>query len=192
MICADIADRGHPLAPYGLAFSKPWAREVGANPVWYIDVLHTGHRGRDWLTKSLFNIVKQTLRIGGERYDEPFNLMDRAEPRQFGLPLEQSPIADLMPFIEQMGPVGPPGQVRRREFWWEREWRYRGDLQFEWSEVVAVFAPEHRHPEMRLALAQDQTPDEPPALLDPRWGLERMIAALADVPARYTGPIPWY
>jgi hypothetical protein len=192
MMCENIADRGHPLASYGLAFSKPWARAVGANPVWYIDVLRTGHRGADWLTRSLFHIAKQTVRDGGQRYADPFNLTDRASPTMSGLPLEQSPIAEIAPFLETMGPVGAPGQTKRREFWWEREWRYRGDLGFQWSDVVAVFVPEDRHSEVRLKLEQLQPQDNPPAILDPTWGLERMIAALANVPPEYAGPLPWY
>lgn len=70
MMCANIADRAHPLAPYGLAFAKPWGRAVGANPVWYIDTLRTGHRGWDWLTVPLMSLVKQTLRSGGETYEQ--------------------------------------------------------------------------------------------------------------------------
>jgi hypothetical protein len=192
MMCEDIADRGHPLAPYGLAFSKPWARAVGANPVWYIDTLRTGHRGADWLTTSLFNIAKQTVRVGGERYAEPFNLTDGAAPSLADLRLEQSPIAEVAPFIETMGPVGPSGLTRRREFWWEREWRYRGNLDFAWSDVVAVFAPSARHSEVNSALERVRLSDTPPAILDPTWGLERMIAALADVPPEFAGPLPWY
>jgi hypothetical protein len=198
MMCEDIADRGHPLAEYGVAFPKPWARSVGANPVWYIEVLRTAHLGADWLTKALSNIAKQTVRIGGERYANPFNLADGAAPETAGLPLEQSPIAEVAPFIETMGPVGQPGQVRRREFWWEREWRYRGSLEFGWSDVVAVFAPQARHADMRAALeaAEAQVEwreaEKPPAILDPRWGLERMIAALTGVPDEYAGPLPRY
>jgi hypothetical protein len=193
MMCEDIADRGHPLAPFGIAFSKPWARDVGANPVWYIDVLRTGHRGADWLNKALANIAKQTVRVGGERYADPFNLGDGAEPTDDQLPLEQSPIAEVAPFIETMGPVGPVGQVRRREFWWEREWRYRGNLEFTWSDVVAVFAPQNLHAILQAeAEAKRAEAEEPPAILDPRWGLERMIAALARVPDKYAGPLPSY
>jgi hypothetical protein len=196
MMCADIADRQHPLAPFGLAFSKPWARAVGANPVWYIDVLRTGHRGADWLTKALSNIAKQTVRNGGERYADPFNLTDGVEPEESGLPLERSPIAEVAPFIEQMGPVGPVGQVRRRECWWEREWRYRGNLTFNWAEVVTVFAPQHLHSILQAALREAEAKraeaEEPPAILDPRWGLERMIAALAGVPDEFAGPLPSY
>jgi hypothetical protein len=100
-----------------------------------------------------------------------------------------------------MGPVGSREQPTRREFWWEREWRYRGNLSFTWSEVVAVFAPHSRHAEVRTALEEAEAEraseaeveaDELPAILDPRWGLERMIAALANVADEYAGPLPRY
>jgi hypothetical protein len=153
------------------------------------------------LTAALANIAKQTVRIGGERYEEPFSLSDRAAPTSERLPLEWSPIAEIAPFIETMGPVGRPGETRRREFWWEREWRYRGDLSFAWNEVVAVFAPQPQHDALRGMLQQAEAervseaevdPEEPPPMLDPRWGLERMIAALANVPDEHAGPLPWY
>jgi hypothetical protein len=73
---------------YGLAFAKPWARAVGANPVWYIDTLRTGHRGWDWLNIPLMNLVKQALSEGGKSYADPFNLGDGALPDRSGLPLE--------------------------------------------------------------------------------------------------------
>jgi hypothetical protein len=192
MMCEEIADRAQPLAPYGLAFSKPCARAAGANPIWYVDTLRTGHRGWDWLTIPL-NVVKETLNEGGKTYAEPFNLDDAASPERSGLPLEQSPIAQVSPFIETMGPVRPQGETRRREFWWEREWRFRGNLFFKWSDVLAVFVPEGRHPEVRAQLDAAVQPEEDvPAILDPNWGLERMIAALADVPADLAGPLPRY
>jgi hypothetical protein len=31
-----------------------------------------------------------------------------------------------------------------------------------------------------------------PVILDPTWGLERMIGAIADVPEEYAGPLPRY
>ena len=188
MMCEDIENRAHPLAPYGLAFSKAWGREIGANPVWYIDILRTGHRGADWLTVPLWNLVRGTRRTGGEVYAHPFEVGDGAEPLLSGLPLESSPIAQIAPFIETMGPVGSP--PRRREFWWEREWRYRGDLTFEMRNVVAAFAPEERHATVRAALAARNV--GLPAVLDPRWGLERMISALANVSGDVAGPLPRY
>jgi hypothetical protein len=139
MMCADVADRAHPLSSYGLAFPRPWARRVGVNPVWYIDILRTGHGGEDWLTVPLMNLVKQTLRVGGETYARPFDLDDGAQPEAAGLALHESPIARPAPFIETMGPLGDP--PRRREFWWEREWRHRGDLRFDTRNVVAASGP---------------------------------------------------
>ena len=40
----------------------------------------------------------------------------------------------------------------------------------------------------RLGMAVDLLPP----FLDPRWGLERMIAALAKVDERHAGPLPRY
>lgn len=134
------------------------------------------------------NLVKQTWRVGGETYADPFNLADGALPDSTGIPIERSPIAEIAPFIETMGPVGHP--PRRREFWWEREWRHRGDLSFSITDVVAAFAPAHRHGDIRAEL--DRLGVAEPRLLDPRWGLERMIAALADVPGDFAGPLPGY
>jgi hypothetical protein len=67
---------------------------------------------------------------------------------------------------------------------------------------VAVFAPHVRHSDLRSALQAIERqrlqegatlqPEELPACLDPTWGLERMIAALANVPEEYAGPLPWY
>jgi serine/threonine protein kinase len=34
--------------------------------------------------------------------------------------------------------------------------------------------------------------DVVPAILDPTWGLERMIGAIADVPEEFAGPLPRY
>jgi hypothetical protein len=53
-------------------------------------------------------------------------------------------------------------------------------LTFTWAEVVAVSAPHPVHATLQAALeAQRAEAGKPPAILDPVWGLERMIAALA-------------
>jgi hypothetical protein len=42
-------------------------------------------------------------------------------------------------------------------------------------------------------LAQACEPgDVVPAILDPPWGLERMIGAITDVPDEFAGPLPRY
>jgi hypothetical protein len=116
------------------------------------------------------NLVKQTLRLGGETYGEPFNLDENGAPVAADLRIEHSPIAQIAPFIETMGPVGPQGEPRRREFWWEREWRYRGHLSFEWRDVVAVFAPAWRHSDVGRPSGDQRAGDVVPAILDATWG----------------------
>jgi hypothetical protein len=103
-----------------------------------------------------------------------------------------SPISKIAPFIEQMGPVGTEGARRRREFAWEREWRHHGDLHFDWRDLVAVFAPEHRHASFQDLLDERGMAAELLNLLDPRWGLERMIGELASVRPEHVGPLPRY
>jgi hypothetical protein len=103
------------------------------------------------------------------------------------LPFEASQIARIAPFIEQMG----TGEGYRKEFWWEREWRKVGTLWFRWENGVAAFAPEDDHEAFTRDLeAGWEGSQELPPLLDPRWGLERMIAALRGLPPSDVGPLP--
>ncbi|GAA4934668.1 hypothetical protein GCM10023224_14080 [Streptomonospora halophila] len=97
----------------------------------------------------------------------------------------------------------------RKEFWWEREWRHVGDFRFEEPRDIVVAFPQGDHNAFRddltSVLQQRQEGSDPfvPAgdlppvevdgykslrLVDPNWGLERMIAALAGVGD--PGPFP--
>ena len=77
----------------------------------------------------------------------------------------------------------------QKEFWWEREWRKVGDLRFQRSDLVAVLAPEGDHAEFLTGLRTVPV-DGAPRLLDPSWGLERMISRFADIAEEDTGPWP--
>lgn len=93
----------------------------------------------------------------------------------------------LTPFIEQMGT--PSGT--RKEFWWEREWRHVGSMSFAPVDVVVVFAPEPEQEGLRRELLTDPNwAPRMPAFVDARWGLERMIGALAGVGRSDLGPFP--
>lgn len=88
--------------------------------------------------------------------------------------------------MEQMGPTNSGG---RKEFWWEREWRHVGDMEFDPADIVVVFAPEAEHHSLRSHLGNSTDyAAKIPALVDTNWGLERMIAALAGVSE--PGPFP--
>jgi hypothetical protein len=76
-----------------------------------------------------------------------------------------------MPFIEQMGTF-PGGS--RKEFWWEREWRRVGHYAL--PDRVIGLCPESEIDDFRRSTANRVTEY---AFIDPRWGLERIIAHLA-------------
>jgi hypothetical protein len=178
MMCRQMVGRQVQLAPYGLAFSKPWARAVGVNPVWYLDQTP----GHNWLTQPLDELREQAL--GGRA----FTL--NPDGSTVNLAAHQSQIARIAPLLEQMGPTSEG----RKEFWWEREWRKVGDLIYNWRSVVAIFAPEAEHTDVQTDLEDHANQAFPgtrvPPLLDADWGLERMIARLAGVPDNEAGPLP--
>jgi hypothetical protein len=168
MMVHDIEKRRAPLSSYGLVFTRIAGRRRACDPVWYLDITP----GHDWLVNPVQRLVTRAVRmagLGATRDTAPVDL----------------DVLRLAPFIEQMGPMNNGG---RKEFWWEREWRHTGDFGFEPDEVVAILAPEHDHRQTRADVAD--TPFAPRPILDPHWGLQRMIAALAGVPARDSGPFP--
>lgn len=167
MMCSEIEGREKGFAPYGLAFTKTWARLHNVNPVWYLDMTP----GHDWLTVPFDSLRDSAIE----------------EAIQTGRSLAEFPVTRLLPFIEQMGPTSNG----RKEWWWEREWRRIGHLNFSWTDVVAVFAPCDEHDEILQKMRVDVSPDYPqPPLLDPNWGLERMISALRGIPPQRAGPFP--
>lgn len=172
MMCQDIDGRQIKFNGYGLAFTRAFARKRGANPVWYLDM--TPGSEHDWLTGSVNSLVQQAI----------------ADTTPTGAPgpgiseLLDSPILQLTPFIEQMGSWGDT----RKEFWWEREWRHVGDLSFTPRDIVVVFAPHTDHDDLRHQIESWDHYIRIPVFVDARWGLERMIAALAGV--KDPGPFP--
>ena len=143
------------LSSYGLAFTKMKARQLGVNPVWYVDITE----GHDWLIMNPIN-----------------TLIDRGVTRLKRF--RKSPLAQITPFIEPMGSgQRKDGYGYRKEFWWEREWRHRGDFGFPLSSVVLGLAPERRIEEFERftqKLGHRRIP-----FVDPKWGLEKIIAHLA-------------
>jgi abortive phage resistance protein AbiGi (putative antitoxin) len=182
-LCEQIDNRRIRLRPYGLAFTKSWARAKACNPVWYLDITP----GHEWLTNPINDLVKLAE-------NEPARGWNGQTGTGEVVDVEDAPVLRITPFIEQMGPMTSGG---RKEFWWEREWRHCGDLSFALDDIVAVFVPEVDHlpfradcrssfGSRRAGLADELH------LLDPAWGLERMIAALAGIPGTQAGPLPDY
>lgn len=164
-LLGEIPKRKIHLSPYGLAFTKMTARTKGVNPIWYIDI--TAGSSRDWLSRSVDELIKVAV----------------AKKSGF----EESAIAKLCPFIEQMGSGtrAADGYGYQKEFWWEREWRHQGDFRFLREEIAFGLAPEESIEELETLLAKDKR-SRKLRFLDPTWSLERMIAHLCTCPGPFT------
>ncbi|MFF1822610.1 abortive infection system antitoxin AbiGi family protein [Kribbella sp. NPDC058245] len=177
MMLESIDGRAVHFEPYGLAITKTTGRKAGFNPVWYSDITR---RGVNWPSTAVNLMVQEAL----DRATGPDGKVDQYT-------LQREPVFQLTPYFEQMGPI----KQGRKEFWWEREWRKVDDYHLSFpTKVVALFAPEHEHAVLHDFLAQldaDQRTHwvERP-ILDPRWGLERMVVALARIEAHQIGPFP--
>jgi Putative abortive phage resistance protein AbiGi, antitoxin len=152
-LVADIAGRQVALRPYGLALTKIKARKLDVNPVWYVDCTP----GRPWklalALDALRDQAKKTKNFHGTN------------------------AAKILPFIDRMG----TWEGRRREFWWEREWRHIGNLSLSSPHTVTLWLrPESEIEDFRSEMGETGFPDAATArFIDPRWGLERIIAHLA-------------
>ncbi len=141
--------------------TKLAARKLGINPVWYVDMTP----GRDWMISGANNELLEEAKNSGDFHNRP--------------------AAKLFPFFEQMGTWPGKGQ---KEFWWEREWRHQGDV---WIANVLlsgalILCPEDEldhfeawlHPGLEEATRRRRRRH----CIDPRWGLEQIIAHLAGIP----------
>ncbi len=149
LVC-NIRLRQIQLAPFGIAFTKRAAREMGVNPVWYVDMSPSGH---DWIMNHIWGLVDRALNS-----EEKF---------------QEDPIAKVAPFVEGMG-TWPTGA--KKEFWWEREWRHLGPLPFLPRDLAVALCPEEDMEDFKPLLESKR---RTVPMVDPRWGLERMIAHLA-------------
>jgi hypothetical protein len=149
LLVEEIEGRTCQFKPYGIAFTKKIGRRKGANPVWYVDITP----GHEWLSNSINRLIDAALDKGD---------------------FEESDIGCLTPFIEQMGSSVQPSY--RKEFWWEREWRYVGDFMIPWNLIGLC-------PESEIPWFEQELKSMGSALdirfIDPLWSLEQIIAHLA-------------
>jgi hypothetical protein len=143
---------------YGLLIGL--GQELRINHVWYLDMT----QGYRWLTHAVDELVDQALADGGN--------------------LDAHPIGRLAPFIEQMFTHrDEAGNVtRRKEFWWEREWRKVGTVTL--PEHIIVLCPEEDFANFREVAAE--VVYRTAVFIDPRWGLEQIISRLAGYPPEHS------
>jgi hypothetical protein len=163
-LVADIDGRRVHLEPYGVAVTKLAARRLGVNPIWYVDM--TPGQNDQWATAHAVDAIRDAAIATGDFHN--------------------TPAAKLLPFFEQMG-TWPDSQ---KEFWWEREWRHVGDVLL--PLVGCIFlCPENEIDDFVPAIAGEHVRARNVrrrAFIDPRWGLEQIIAHLAGIPAQDVTP----
>ncbi|WP_430787139.1 abortive infection system antitoxin AbiGi family protein [Actinoplanes sp. G11-F43] len=176
MMLKDIKGRTVHFQPYGLAITKTTARKGGCNPVWYS---HMALKKGQWKDFAI-TAINEMVRAAKARATGEDGAVDYEQ-------LSAEPVFKLTPFFEQMGYTSST----RKEFWWEREWRHIGDYHLpQPRRIVAVLAPADDHDQLREDLAEIDERWSRRPLLDPRWGLERMIAAMAQISDEHIGPFP--
>ena len=147
----SIEERQINFAEYGIMLTKKIARNSGVNPVWYTDITP----GHDWLIEKITNLMNKS-------FDSTINNFN------------DSDLASILPFIETMGSSGPLMKYYKKEFWWEREWRYNGDFTLPIHFIGLC-------PEMEIKEFESLTKTDYRVIrfIDPKWSLEKIIAILA-------------
>lgn len=124
LIDPGVWRRNH-FRPYGVVFERATLLLKGANPVWYLNSYNALGVNFTWLVKRFNVLIAETVAAGGD------------DPDQMAEAFLASPLSELAPFIEQMGTWGN----LTKDFSFEREWRHRGDLDFELRDVAAIITP---------------------------------------------------
>lgn len=154
-LVSEEIDRKVKLKPYGLVFWRNFMVNDGASPAIYVN--GDGTYLRDYLISEFndhFNDVKSYVAL--ERRE------DFAEEI-----IKYYSIINLM--------------SERYDFSWEREWRYSGDYNFEYSNVAAIIA---EYPDEFLELCEVELSDEVFSyvkripIISPAWSYEGIIDAM--------------
>jgi hypothetical protein len=159
LMCGEIEGRTVAMEPYGVALTKLRARQLGINPIWYVDMTP----GRDWVLRNAIEGLRDALVEQARADRENFHTYA---------------LARLFPFMEQMG----TWLNSRKEFWWEREWRHVGHLNLPNSGLIWLF------PEAEREAINERVGRELKPWLDPTWGLEEIIAHLSGIPLNQVSP----
>jgi Putative abortive phage resistance protein AbiGi, antitoxin len=159
----EISRRREKFKPYGVALTKLTARKMGINPVWYVD--RTPGQEAQWEVAEAISTLKREAVSSGDFHDQP--------------------IAKLLPFFEVMGTW--PTTARQKEFWWEREWRKRGHVFLpNMFRGCLILSPEdeldHFEALIKPHLGEAERRRRRRQCIDPRWGLEQIVAHLAGIP----------
>ena len=150
------------FSKYGIVFPRQVARRLNLNPIWYIDKTPG--------TKLLYGNIGSS---------EPLNqIIESIESKKF----QTHPISELTPLMDIMGKWGR----KRKEFYWEREWRKKGDLNFEPNDIAFGLCPEEDIDEFESwvnnrLIAYNKFRKHLLRFVDPTWGLQEILAVLSGI-----------
>jgi len=147
LLVGKIKGRKYMFGSYGVAIPKKLARRLSVNPIWYVDMT----KDCNFLMDNINTLIQEAIK------SDDFN---------------SKPIAKIGPFVEQMGDWRKTSG-KRKEFWWEREWRHLGDLKL--PEKVILICPENEREEFQN-ICKEKKKDI--TCVDPYWSLEQIIAYL--------------
>lgn len=116
--------RTYEFKPYGVAFPRRYMLDKGANQVWYLNSYPGGFR---WRVLDVNELIEEAV------------ANDDGEPDPSAW--ENSYIARLTPFMEVVGEWEKSWGTKRKDFAFEREWRYQGDFEFSFTDLSAIIVP---------------------------------------------------
>jgi len=103
----DIEGRDINLEPYGLVFSKTFLLGKGANPVFYINTFD-----KEESRTELRTVIARIINNHQNKED----------------------MKEIVAYFDTYGKIANTDKIR--DFYWEREWRYRGDLFFDYKDII--------------------------------------------------------
>jgi hypothetical protein len=109
----DIEGRGINLEPYGLVFSKTFLLEKGANPVFYINTFDK---------------------------KEPRTELRTVIARMINNHPNKEDMKEIVAYFDTYGKIA--GSDKIRDFYWEREWRFKGNFTFDDKDIIIGLCPD--------------------------------------------------
>lgn len=156
MLSANIPNRKIKLKPYGLIFWKDDLLEKGANPAIYINA--RGTKLRNFLLNEFENQFSgvKTLKKFKEN-DDFYN--------------------EIIQYYSLINIIST-----NHDFSWEREWRFLGDLKFDYKEIVAIIAedPDSFEKECEREINKNKFKKiQKIPIIDPNWNYEEVIEEMS-------------
>ena len=146
---------------YGLVFEQKYIREMNGNPCFYVNTL-----GGNSLKMAIISIADLI---------DCINDLKQREPSQLPICVHNyaQNIEKIFPYFNIYGPAGGYADRMTRDYYWEREWRVPGDLNFKHEDVFCGLCEDE--------VVEDFSIDYPKIpFICPEWNNDKILKALRD------------